>query len=115
MATAITIQTAKTPFFVPTAGSLHFTWTAGDPTGMTFVCDGKELVLLWNSDGANPYTATIASVADEKGRTSDITNYSMIAGAFAHWTGGMTTAQGWMNATKIITITPSNAAVKLQS
>jgi hypothetical protein len=111
MASVLPIITGKSQFFIPTATSLDFVWTAADVTGNTFVCTGKELLLM-NNTGAAPYTVTIASQPDIKGRSGDIV-YTVGVGLFSHWTGGMTTEQGWVNeTTRIITVTASNIAVK---
>ena len=45
--------------------------------------DGKIIVLVRNVDATNPYTVTFTSVADEFGRTGDITTYSLAAGEVA--------------------------------
>jgi len=108
----ISTQTMKAPFDAVTAGGIHFTWTAGNTGGDTVTITGREILLIWNS-GASPYTVTIASQADEKGRTGDISAYSLAAGEFAYFTGGLTNGSGWKNpSTSLLTITPSNAAVK---
>lgn len=110
---AITIQTMKAPFFAPTAGQIHFTWTAGNTGGDTVAVTGREILLIWNSHAVTGYTVTITSVADEQSRTSDITTYALAAGEFACFTGGLTNSPGWKNtSTGLITITPSNASVK---
>ena len=109
---AISTQTMKAPFDTVSAGQITFTWTAGNTGGDTITITGREVLLAWNS-GASPYTVTIASQVDEKNRTGDITSYSLAAGEFLYFTGGMTLAPGWRNvSTGLITITPSNAAVK---
>lgn len=108
----IATQTMKLPFDAVTAGTLHFTWTAGNTGGDTVSLTGREIILMWNS-GATPRTATITSQADEKGRTGDITAYALAAGEFACFTGGLTNSVGWRNPTTgLITITPSHAEVK---
>lgn len=109
----IATQTIRDPFAaVPTAGQIHFTWTAGNTGGDTILVTGREILLVWNS-GASPYTVTIASAADDKGRTGDISAYSLAAGEFAVFGGGLTNRLGWKNqSTNLITITPSNTAVK---
>lgn len=108
----ISPQTMKKPFDVISAGNLHFVWTAGNTGGDTVALTGREILLMWNS-GASPYTVTIASQVDEKGRTGDISAYSLAAGEFAHFSGGLTNSPGWKNvSTGLLTITPSNTAVK---
>lgn len=108
----ITTQTMKLPYDTVTAGSLHFTWTAGNTGGDTVTLTGREIVLMWNS-GASPRTVTITSQVDEKGRTGDITAYALATGEFGCFTGGLTNSPGWRNtSTGLVTITPSHAEVK---
>jgi hypothetical protein len=114
MATAITKQNLLAPFATVTAGVLDYTMAAGDVTGSTFVCTGRELLMIYNPVGGSTYTVTITSVVDEKNRTGDVATYSMAAGDFVAWTGGLTNSPGWKNtSTGIITVTVSNAAVLL--
>jgi hypothetical protein len=112
MATALVVQTLKAPFAVLSAGDLDYTMAAGDVTGNTFVCTGREIVLIYNPVGGSTYTVTITSVANAKNRTGNVAAYSMAAGDFIAWAGGLTSQPGWKNAsTGVITLTASNAAV----
>lgn len=64
----------------PLAG-VAVTETAADTTNFDmFVSTGKELLVAHNTD-ASSHTVTINSVADDKGRTGDITAESIAAGA----------------------------------
>jgi hypothetical protein len=103
----------RAPFAAnPTAGQIHFTWTAGNTGGDTITITGREIVLAWNS-GASPYTVGVTSQIDGQNRTGDISAYSLAAGEFAYVSAGLTNAPGWKNqSTGLLTITPSNAAVK---
>jgi hypothetical protein len=114
MATVITKQTPLAPFATVTAGTLHYTMAAGDVTGSTFTGTGRELLLIFNPVGGSTYTVTISGVVDEKNRSGAITTYSMTAGSFVVWTGGLTNSPGWKDSsTGLITVTVSNAAVLL--
>jgi len=109
---AIAVQTIKGPFEAITAGVADFVWTAGAVSpGDTFVCTGREILMFWNPAGGSTYTVTVTSQVDEKGRTGDITTYSMAAGDFVALGVGLTNAQGWKAATGLITMMVSNAAV----
>ena len=111
--TAITVQQVKGPFDAVVAGGFDFTFAAGTLTdGDTFVCTGREILLVQNADAA-PQTITITSVDDEKGRAEDITTYSMAAGDFAAFGVGLTNAQGWKSSTGTIRITVSDADMKV--
>jgi len=111
-ATAITVQSVKAPFAAITAGSADFTLAAGDAVnGNSFVCTGKELLIVNNSDGALPYYVTISSVDDEKGRSEDITQYSLAAGDYAVFGVGLTNSKGWKQTSGVINIAVENAAV----
>jgi hypothetical protein len=112
-ATAITVQSIDGPFDAIAAGGADFVWTAADvANGNSFACTGKELLLARNTDGATPYTVTITSVDDEKGRSEDIGPYSLAAGDFAVFGVGLTTAVGWRQTTNVINISGENAAVE---
>lgn len=104
--------TMKSPFDAVTAGLITFAFTAGNAGGDTITITGRELIIVQNT-GAGARTFTVASQADEKGRTGDITAYSLAAGEFAYFSGGLTNSIGWRNvSTGLLTITPSHAEVK---
>ena len=111
--TAITIQNVLAPFAAVGAGAADFTFAAGTITdGDTFVCTGRELLLVNNTD-AGATTITITSVADETNRTEDITAYSLAAGDFAVFGVGLTNSKGWMSVGRLIRITVSDANLKV--
>lgn len=111
--TALTVQSLKAPFDAIAANGADFTWAAADAVnGNSFPCSGREVLLVWNSDSTNPYTVTITSQPDERGRTKDITTYSLTAGEFACFTPGLTLSQGWINTNGSILVSGSNAAIK---
>lgn len=108
--TALTKKTALGAFGTYSAGAAVVTMNAGDATnGNSFVASANDLVIVRNS-GAGARTITFSSVADEKGRTGDITAYSLAAGAIAVF-GPFTTAQGWRQSDGNIYITPEHAEV----
>lgn len=114
MATALTIQTAKAPFVVTSAGDLDYTYAAADVSGNTFACTGREILLVINPAGGSTYTLTITGQADETGRLGTISAYSMAAGDYIVWMGGLTNSVGWKDASSgLITVTANNAAVLL--
>lgn len=114
MTTAITKQTALAPFATVTAGVLDYTYAAADVTGSTFACTGRELLLIYNPVGGATYTVTITGTTDEKNRSGAISAYSMAAGDYVVWTGGLTNSAGWKDSsTGLITVTANNAAVLL--
>jgi len=64
--TAITVQQMLAPFAAVGAGAADFTVAASTITdGDTFVCTGRELLFVQNTD-AGATTITITSVVDEK-------------------------------------------------
>lgn len=109
----IATQVMRAPFAVnPTAGQLQITWTAGNTGGDTVTITGREIVLGWNS-GASPYTVGVTSQVDGQNRTGDISGYSLVAGDIVYLSAGLTNSPGWKNqSTGLLTITPSNAAIK---
>lgn len=108
---AISVQNITPPFGTITAGSADVVFTAGDVGGDTIACTGREIIIAFNS-GASAYTITVSSVADEKGRTGDISAYSLAAGDYVALGVGLTNSQGWKNSSGNIAVSVSNAAIK---
>lgn len=110
--TALTVQSIKSPFATIAAGDADFTFAAGDANdGNSFPCTGSEILIAYNSDDTNPYTVTISSVDDEKGRSEDITDYSLAAGDYAIFGVGLTNSKGWQQSDGTINLAVENAAV----
>ena len=109
--TDITVQTILEPFEAVTAGDADITFAAITETdGDVFVCTGREILLFSNTnDGAQ--TVTITSVDDEKGRSEDITTYSLAAGDYAAFGVGLTNSKGWKSSAGEIRITGSDDEV----
>lgn len=94
----------------PGANALDVTFTAADvANGNMYAANGREILLVLNSDGVNPYTFTVASVADPYGRTSDITTYSLAAGEYA---AVPLPVVGFRQTDGNVNINGSNAAIK---
>ena len=111
--TAITVQTIKGPFEAITAGGADITLAASDPdNGNTFVCTGREILVVYNADVAEK-TITITSVDDEKGRSEDVTSYALAAGDYAVFGVGLTNSKGWKSSAGTIRITTNDADVKV--
>ncbi len=66
------------------ANSLDFAFTAPAVAadGVSFVMTGREILLVQNTD-VGAQTFTLESTVDAKGRTGDVTTYSLAAGEFA--------------------------------
>lgn len=110
--TAITVQDITGPFAAITAGSADYTMAAGDATnGNTFVVTGREILILQNTSGAAAYYVTITSVDDEKGRSEDITEYSLANDDFVVFGVGLTNSKGWKSAAGLIRIDVENTSV----
>lgn len=108
--TVITVQTVKGPFDTIAANGADFTFAAGTITdGDVFTCTGRELLLFYNTSGTN--TVTITATDNDKGRSEDITSYSLGAGEFAVFGVGLTQKKGWMNSSKQIRLTVSSANI----
>lgn len=89
------IITPKGPYpGVVSAGNLTFVFTAADVTNFDqFTLTGREMIVAINTHASSPFTFTLESVADDKGRLGDITAYSLAAGEYAcFWAGNKT---GW--------------------
>lgn len=110
---ALTITTIKAPFEAISANGADVTFTAGSTGTDTIACNGRDIILAWNTHAANPYTITILSEDDEKGRSEDVTAYSLSAGEIAVFGVGLTKSAGWIDtATGLITVDVEDAAVK---
>ena len=109
----LTPVTIKGPFEAIAANGADFTFAAGSTGTDTIACNGRDIIIAYNSDPTNPYTITIISEDDEKGRSEDITAYSLAAGEYAVFGVGLTNSTGWKDSvTGLITVDVENAAVK---
>jgi hypothetical protein len=98
------------PSLQPAANALDVTFTAADVANKNqFSASGDDLILVWNTDGANPYTFTVTSVVDDKNRTGDITTYSLAAGEVGAF---RVRNDGWRQTDGKIYLEGSNAAIK---
>ncbi len=69
--TALTKLTAPGSYDVDGAA---LAFAAGDAVnGNQFTAAGKDLIVVHNADGVSAHTVTIKSVADDLGRTGDLT------------------------------------------
>lgn len=109
--TDITPKTPPALTSAITATSADFTWTAADTSnGNSVTLTGNELLLV-NNTGGSAYTVTVSSVADDLGRTGDISAYSVGAGLYSVL--GPFPLRGWrQSATGKLNFSASNAAVK---
>lgn len=113
--TALTALTAlgTFPTLQPTAGSMTVTMT-GNATaadGVSFPLTGGRQLLIVNNTNAGAQTFTVESVADEKGRTGDITTYSLAAaGIGVFLVEGP--AKGWRQSDGTLYVKGSHADVK---
>lgn len=111
--TPLTVKQIALPFAELVALGFDFVWTAGNAVdGNTFVCTGKEIILVQNSDGVNPYTVKVEAVNDAQNRLVDFGPYTLAAGVFSVLPQGLTNKKGWIQADQTILLTPSNAAIK---
>jgi len=92
------------------ANAADLTMAAADTANQNyFVAAGNDLVVAHNG-GAGALTITINSVADEYGRTGDVTAYSLGAGEYAIF--GPFKIAGWQQSTGRIHLEASGADVK---
>lgn len=95
--TALAVVTPKGPFDPVSANALDFSFAAADTVnGNSFVCTGRELILIRNDHASDPATITITSAPDPYGRIKDIEAYSLAAGEFAAFWAGKSI--GWRQA-----------------
>jgi hypothetical protein len=108
----LTAQTPAGPYpGIVGAGALALTFAPADvANGNAFPLSGHELLVAWNS-GASAYTVTLTSTPDSRGRTSDITAYSIAAGGFAVFSYVAGT-EGWIQSDGNAYVSASNAAIQ---
>lgn len=111
--TLVGAQTPKGPYpGAVNAGDLDAVETACDASnGNAFALTGHEILVLRNTDTA-PHTVTISSTADSRGRTLDITAYSIAAGktSFFSFLSGQ---EGWKQVDGTAHILASDVSVKM--
>ena len=111
--TAITVSQMKAPFDAVVALGFDFPFVASTLTdGDTFVCTGREILLVYNSSGG-ALTITVTSVSDEKGRAGDVSAYSVGAGLYSAIPVGLTNSKGWKSTAGTIRITCSAVTLKV--
>ena len=95
---------------VVSAGDLDIVMTAGDAVNGDEVpwTSNRLLLHAWN-DSATPYTLTVTSVADSRGRTGDITTYSMAGDDHVY---AIFDRDGWQQTGNLLYLDCENAAVK---
>jgi len=108
---SLTKSTATATGF-PTAG-VELTMTAENVTDHSaFTNTGKELVVVHNTHGSTTYTFTVTGVADQHGRTGNITTENVTAGQIKIVGPFSAQLPGWQQTDKTIQLDASNAAVK---
>jgi hypothetical protein len=111
--TEVDVQVLASIYASIDPGDLDITFEACDNVnGNVYVADGngEEFLLFYNSDGVNPQTVTITSVADEFGRTMDVTAYSIASTKYSMF--GPIRRPGWVNsADSKVAFLASDAAV----
>lgn len=96
----------------PAADALDATFTAIDTSnGNQTLNNGQLMLIFYNSHASTAYTFTVSTVADDLGRTGDITTYSLAAGEYA--VVGPIPTKGYTQSNGYIYYTASNAAIKV--
>lgn len=99
------------PSLPVSANALDVTFTACNTSDKNqFSLNGPKLLLVQNSDAANPYTFTLTSKVDSRNRTGDVTTYSLAAGEIAAFK--FDNGEGWMQTDGYVYLEGSNAAIK---
>ena len=110
--TDITVQTPKGPYpaLPVAANALDITETVADVGNLNqFTFTGKELIIVRNVN-AGAQTVTLTSAADDKGRTGDITAFSLGAGEMAAFLATQLT--GWAQSDGKFYLAGSHADIK---
>lgn len=99
------------PTLPVSANALDLAYTAADITNFNqILLDGPGYVIAQNT-GAIDYTVTITSAPDEKGRSGDITTYTISADDVMVFKIDQT--KGWLQSDGYLYLQASNAAVRL--
>ncbi len=111
--TLINSQTPKGPYPGSiSAGDLTLAFVGADTSnGNSFKLTGREVLLAYNSD-ASAHHLTITSTADSRGRSADISSYSIATlthAAFSFLSG----TEGWEQTDGTAHILADDATVKL--
>ncbi|HEY0701262.1 MAG TPA: hypothetical protein VGD60_00700 [Candidatus Acidoferrales bacterium] len=109
--TPIAVQIPKGPSSLVSAGQLVLTMTAADVSnGNSFPFTGREILIAQNTD-TGAHHITITSVADDKGRTGDVSSYALAAGAVVAFNfRGL--QGGWQQTDGSVHISADDATVK---
>lgn len=111
MAVDIAVQVLKGPYpGTVAANALDIAETAGTVAGNSFKLTGREILVCRNTATGAAGTVTITSVADRKGRTADITAYSIGATEIAMFFFG--NREGW-DSGGVVNVTPSATTIKI--
>lgn len=109
--TAITPVTPVGPYPASVAANaLDVAFTTGDATNDNSVAIGRRALVLMTNTDASAHTVTIASAADEYGRTGDITDYSIGAGEFAAF---LIEPKGWRQTDGTVHIDPDTTDIDI--
>lgn len=110
MADRVLVVKTLAPKSYPTDGVL-LTLTAADVSNKNyFVMEGDDLLIVRN-DGTGAQTVTIASVADDMGRTGDITADSLAQDTWAVY-GPFRNTAGWAQTQRHMYLEASDAGMK---
>lgn len=96
---------------VYTAGAADITMQAADASNFEEVTHDGALLVIAHNTGAGAQTVTIESIVDERGRTGEITTYSLAAGDYAVF--GPFDLEGWEQADGNLDFKGSHADVKM--
>jgi len=76
-----------------------------------FLATGKEILIARNSAGAAAHTVTVTSAPDHKGRTKDVTAFSMAAGDVSVFGPWQTKLAGWIQPDGYIYLEANHAEI----
>ena len=93
------------------AGAADLTMAAADASNQNKVTLGSKCLVIAHNTGVVERTVTITSVADEYGRTGDITTYALAADDYAIF--GPFVPKGWGQASGELYLEADHAEVNL--
>lgn len=93
------------------AGDLTVAPAAADvANGNNYVPATNDVLHAINTHASSPFTITLTSAPDERGRTGDIATYNLVAGDVITFNYG--DLIGWLQSDGTIWINAANAAIK---
>lgn len=99
------------PTLPVSATTLDLTWTAADTSLFnSFLLQGPAIILVRNVHASSPFTFTLTSAPDTRGRTGDVTTYSLAAGKVSAFY--LNSTAGWLQSDGYFYLAGSDVSIQ---